>query len=181
MISIIRRLVWFWKADRIGPDILSTHFLLFFPKLGRWLCEKKMMHFGEGSEFRPYAFAILARNIWIGDRVVIRPGTILNAGPGPEATIRIEDDAAIGPNVYMFCVPHKFDRTDVPIGLQGDGPGSPIVVRRGAWIGAGACILEGVEIGENAVVGAGAVVTRSVPAYSVAVGVPAKVIKQFKK
>lgn len=54
---------------------------------------------------------------------------------------------------------------------------APIVLRRGAYVGAGAMILQGVEIGESAVVGAGAVVVDSIPAHTVAVGVPAKVVR----
>ena len=53
----------------------------------------------------------------------------------------------------------------------------PVIIRRGAYVGVGATILEGVEIGEGSVVGAGALVTKSVPASSVVVGVPARVIK----
>lgn len=56
---------------------------------------------------------------------------------------------------------------------------APVIIRAGAYIGAGAMILQGVEIGERAVVGAGAVVTESIPAESVAVGVPARVIKRL--
>jgi acetyltransferase-like isoleucine patch superfamily enzyme len=54
-----------------------------------------------------------------------------------------------------------------------------VVVRRGAWIGANAVLLPGVEVGRNAVVGAGAVVTRDVPAHSVAAGNPARVIRRI--
>ena len=54
---------------------------------------------------------------------------------------------------------------------------APVVIRRGAYIGAGAIILQGVEIGECATVAAGTVVTRNVPAHSVVAGVPARVIR----
>jgi acetyltransferase-like isoleucine patch superfamily enzyme len=54
---------------------------------------------------------------------------------------------------------------------------APVTICRGAYIGANVTILQGVEIGESSIVGAGAVVTRSVPAFSVAVGVPARVVK----
>jgi acetyltransferase-like isoleucine patch superfamily enzyme len=54
---------------------------------------------------------------------------------------------------------------------------APVLIRRGAYVGANVTILQGVEIGESSVVGAGAVVTRSVPACSVVVGVPARVVK----
>lgn len=57
---------------------------------------------------------------------------------------------------------------------------APIRVERGAWIGAHATILAGVTIGENAVVAAGAVVTKDVPANSIAAGVPARVIKRIE-
>lgn len=56
---------------------------------------------------------------------------------------------------------------------------SPVTIRRGAYIGANVTILEGVEIGEASIVGAGAVVTRSVPAATVVAGVPARVIKNL--
>lgn len=55
---------------------------------------------------------------------------------------------------------------------------APVIIRAGAYIGAGAIILQGVEIGKDAIVGAGAVVTESIPADAVAVGVPARVIRQ---
>ena len=55
----------------------------------------------------------------------------------------------------------------------------PIHIKKGAWIGAGASILPGVTIGEYAIVGAGAIVTKDVGDYEVAVGVPAKVVKKL--
>lgn len=58
---------------------------------------------------------------------------------------------------------------------------SPIVIKDGAHIGIGSIIMPGVTIGEGAVIGAGSVVTRDIPPYCVAVGVPAKVIKYFEK
>jgi acetyltransferase-like isoleucine patch superfamily enzyme len=57
---------------------------------------------------------------------------------------------------------------------------APVVIKQGAYIGAGAMILQGVTVGECAVVGAGAVVTDDVPAYAVAMGVPARVVKSLR-
>ena len=56
---------------------------------------------------------------------------------------------------------------------------APIVLGRNVWVGSNATILQGVAIGDNAVVGAGAVVTHDIPANSVATGIPAKVVKRF--
>ncbi|GAB3775858.1 sugar O-acetyltransferase [Spirosoma horti] len=86
--------------------------------------------------------------------------------------ITIEDDVMIGPRVNLTSENHPLDPNDrTTVLLQ------PIVLKRNAWIGAGATILPGVTIGENSIVAAGAVVSRDVPPNSVVAGVPAKVVK----
>ena len=86
--------------------------------------------------------------------------------------ITIEDNVMIGPRVNITSENHPVDistrKTLIP---------AKVVVKRNAWIGAGATILPGVTIGENAVVAAGAVVTKDVPDNTIVGGVPAKVIK----
>ena len=64
---------------------------------------------------------------------------------------------------------------------QGHSPPRSVSVQTGAWIGAGAIILPGVSIGRNSVIGAGAIVTKDIPPFSVAVGNPARVIKTISK
>lgn len=86
--------------------------------------------------------------------------------------ITIEDEVMIGPKVNLITENHPLDPSDRKTVLR-----KPIVVKRNAWIGAAATILPGVTIGENAVVAAGAVVSRDVPANSIVAGVPAKVVK----
>ena len=66
--------------------------------------------------------------------------------------------------------------TDVPIMDQDFESRGPLVVGDGAWLGAGVTVLDGMRIGIGSVVGAGSVVTRDIPDYAVAVGVPARVI-----
>ena len=87
-------------------------------------------------------------------------------------SITVEDDVQIGPKVNLITENHPLDPDDRKTVLL-----KPIVVKRNAWIGAAATILPGVTIGENAVVAAGAVVSRDVPPNSIVAGVPAKVIK----
>ncbi|MGQ9880690.1 MAG: acyltransferase [Armatimonadota bacterium] len=72
---------------------------------------------------------------------------------------------------------HHFDRTDVPIALQG-GTKTYVRIGRGSWIGEGAIVMA--DVGEECVIGAGAVVTKPIPAWSIAVGVPAKVVRSRK-
>jgi acetyltransferase-like isoleucine patch superfamily enzyme len=175
----------FWRdADRIGPDMLSTHWRLYFKSTMQALCSKKFNQFGNGAEFRPGAYAEACSKILIGNNVVIRPGTFLFADPSAGGGgIIIEDDVLIGPGVHFYTNNHDFSDVTRPIIQQGYPPPSEndsIIVRYGAWIGARAIILPGVTIGRNAVVGAGSVVTRDVPEFSVVVGNPARVLKRIE-
>lgn len=176
---MLSRLWWFWKCDRLGPDIPLTHILLYFHRSSRWVCRKKFKRFGKGSEFRPFAFAHYPSRISIGNNVKIHPGTVLSANPMPGGSIVIEDDVGIGHNVHIYPANHKYDRTDVPVKYQGYYSRKDILVCKGSWIGANVTILAGVTIGEHSVVGAGAVVTKDVPQYTVVAGNPAVVIKRL--
>lgn len=89
--------------------------------------------------------------------------------------ITIEDDALIGPNVNLITENHF----EIPE-LRQNVYGRPIVIKRKAWIGAGAIILPGVTVGENAIVAAGAIVTKDVVANTIVGGNPAKVIREIK-
>jgi acetyltransferase-like isoleucine patch superfamily enzyme len=175
---LLKRLMWYWKSDRLGPDILSTHFLLYFEKTARWICKKKFKQFGDGSEFRPFAYANCTFNISIGKNVIIRPGTSLYADDTEDGRIIIEDDIGIGAGVQVYVNNHRHDRNDVPIKYQGYYPSKAVKIKRGSWIGAGAIILPGVTIGKYAVVGAGSIVTRSVDSYTKVAGNPARILKQ---
>ena len=175
---MIGRLLWYWKCDRLGPDILSTHVLLFFKRSATWICRRKFRSFGDGSEFRPYAFAHAPSNISIGRNVIIRPGTMLFADQPQEGAIVIEDDVGIGAGVHMYVDNHYYERTDVPIRDQGYFPSRPIRLCKGAWIGANSIILLGVTIGESAVVNPGSLVNTDVEPFTIVGGNPARLIKQ---
>lgn len=88
--------------------------------------------------------------------------------------ITIEDDVLIGPKVSLITESHPLNPSERKALLV-----KPVVIKRNAWIGAGATILSGVTIGENAVVAAGAVVSKDVPPNTIVAGVPAKVIKDI--
>lgn len=102
-------------------------------------------------------------DVEIGDRVTIKCGVYLWAGA------RIEDDVFIGPNV-------TFTNDRRPRSKRYPPRFETLVLRRGCSIGAAAVLLPGIEIGEYALVGAGAVVTRSVPAHALVVGNPAQIV-----
>lgn len=111
--------------------------------------------------------------ISIGARSLIGEACVLRGQGG----ISIGDDVYLAPLVQILAINHNYADPTRPISQQGIST-KGIVVEDGAWIGGGAIILDGVRIGRNAVIGAGAVVTKDVPAYSVAVGNPARVVRK---
>ena len=109
-------------------------------------------------------------HIKIGNNVYINSNSLLMARGG----ITIEDDVMLAANVQLLSNNHdEYDRQVLTC--------KPIHIKKGAWIGAGASILPGVTIGKYAIVGAGAIVTKDVGDYEVAVGVPAKIVKTLDK
>jgi len=94
-------------------------------------------------------------------------------------SIIIEDDVTIGPKVMLIVRTHSTSQIEIYGKTTSSIPGK-IIIKKGAWIGAGAIILPNITIGECAVVGAGAVVTRDVTPYTVVVGSPAKVVRKLK-
>ena len=174
----------FWKnADRLGQDIPTTYWKLYFKSSMNKLCNKKFAEFGEGAEFRPGAFAEACSKIHIGRNVVIRAGTYLFADPREGGgTISIEDDVLIGPGVHMYTNNHEDTNPNIPIINQGYPTAKlsdSIIIRKGSWIGANSIILPGVEVGENSVIGAGTIVTKSVPPKQVVVGNPNRILKNI--
>jgi acetyltransferase-like isoleucine patch superfamily enzyme len=176
--EVWERLIFWKKVDRIGPDILLTHWRLYFPSLMRKLCKDKFLFFSDSAEFRPGAYAIGCSKISIGSRVIIRPQTMIFSDPREEGKgVIIEDDAMIGSGVHIYTNNHNFDNQDIAIIDQGHYESREVLIEKGSWIGANAIILPGVKIGINAVVGAGSVVVNDVPAKSVVAGSPAKILK----
>lgn len=111
-------------------------------------------------------------NISIGDNVIINFNmTILD-----EALVSIGDNTFIGPNcsIYTACHPIKAKERNAMIEWA-----EPVSIGKNVWIGGSTTILPGVTIGDGAVIGAGSVVAKSIPADSVAVGNPCKVIKSI--
>lgn len=113
----------------------------------------------------------------VGD-VVMGKKVLIGAGSKITGPVTFGDNILLAQNVVMSGLNHNFEDITLPIVQQGVSV-KEIIVDDGVWIGAGALITAGVHIGKNAVVGAGSVVTKDVPAYSVVVGNPARIIKQY--
>lgn len=114
--------------------------------------------------------------IRIGRRTFLGEGTTMRGQGG----IVVGDNVLFGPRVLVLAVNHVFDDPGVPVmdqGITAEG----IQIEDDAWIGAGAIVLDGVTIGRGACVGAGAVVTTSIPPHTLAMGVPARVVRDLEK
>lgn len=111
---------------------------------------------------------------FVGNNVSINRNTVIRG------CFRIGNDVAIAPNCTIIGANHIFQRTDIPIRQQGVGTRGGVVIENDVWIGANSVILDGVTIGEGSVIGAGSVVTKSIPPYCIAVGNPCQVIKSRK-
>jgi acetyltransferase-like isoleucine patch superfamily enzyme len=183
---------WTWVSQlgAIGPD----------DRRGR-----RFGAFGEGSliAFPPGAI-YNERWIRIGSQTMIGPHVSLTAGmaPGQEMVsdpvvaigdrtligqgsyivghfcIEIGDDIQTGPYVYITDQNHTYTDPDLPIGRQWPVESS-VSIGSGSWLGTGVIVLPGARIGRNVAVGAGSVVVGELPDHCVAVGVPARVVKQY--
>lgn len=139
------------------------------------------LHIGEGSwvmggcrlhvfNFRqiPHAGIRIGRRVFLGEETLMR-------GSGG---IHIGDNVLVGPRVQVLAVNHVVADVSRPIMDQGI-TAVGIRIEDDAWIGAGAIVLDGVTIGRGSCIGAGAVVTTSIPPHSLAVGTPARVVRDL--
>ena len=115
--------------------------------------------------------AIFTRHTSIGDYSGIGANCLLM----PNVTIG--SNVLMGPYVSIITQNHRHDRTDIPMRMQGYEPVKGVTIRDDVWIGRSVIILPGVTIGQGTIIAAGAVVTKDLPEYSIAGGVPARVIR----
>ena len=125
---------------------------------------------GENSIIYNQLTVVCPKNVTIGKNVTVMNGVLMMSAGG----ITIEDNVMIAANVQLISNNHDpYDRYVITC--------KPILIKEGAWIGAGATILPGVTIGKYAIIGANSIVNKNIPDYGVAVGSPAKVIKYLEK
>jgi acetyltransferase-like isoleucine patch superfamily enzyme len=153
-----------------------------FPRAA--LFGERYIHIGEGSVIGPYSS--LSAGVGPGDvppydpAVVIGSHTVIGKGSDIVGQMQIEigDDVWTGPYVYVTDANHGYEDVEVPPGKQ-FAARQPVRIEDGAWLGTGVVVLPGATIGRHSVIGARAVVVGEIPAFSVAVGNPARVVRQY--
>jgi acetyltransferase-like isoleucine patch superfamily enzyme len=165
-----------------------------FRLLHIWLTTAKFRYFkrcvGKGTTVEPRTRIINSANVQVGNDCLLKEAIYIRAGT--DGSVIIKDRAALN----SLC--RLYGHGSIEIGEDTQlGPGTlvtttdhdyydhlrtrfrPVMIGKGVWIGANVTILPGVKIGDYAVIGAGAVVTKDIPSQSVAVGVPARVVKEI--
>lgn len=171
IISIISR--------RIGVSIyfnFAKHLPTSYSRFGKigqrlraWSASKFIAHCGQNV------------NIENGATITSLTAIGNNSGIGINARLHgevtIGDNVMMGPDCIIYTSNHAFDRTDIPMNQQGFSSAKKVIIGNDVWIGGRVIILPGVKIGNGAIIGAGAVVTKDVPPYSIVGGNPAKILK----
>ncbi|MBQ8630054.1 MAG: acyltransferase [Oscillospiraceae bacterium] len=120
------------------------------------------------------------KNAQISPKVQLGDNSDIGYGARLFGEVIIGSDVIMAPDVVIYTRNHKFDSLDIPIKYQGSTEERKVIIQDGCWIGHGVLILPGVTVGEGAVCGARAVITKDVPPFAVVGGNPARVIKYRK-
>ena len=140
--------------------------------IAAYLLAQVLGHVGEGVDIRPPLRVDYGHNISIGDGSWVNYGmTVLDVAP-----VAIGADVLIGPNCSLYTAIHPTEPGPRRAKWESS---APITLEDNVWLGGSVVVCPGVTIGENSIIGAGAVVTRDIPANCIAVGNPARVIKDL--
>jgi acetyltransferase-like isoleucine patch superfamily enzyme len=169
-----------WNRARIHYELARRRAFARWPLHGNVLelLLSGRLELGEGVLFEP--------NVWLTAspeaRIRIGEGTFLNLGVQVAAKELVEIGAhcMFANGCFVTDADHRFDDPDKPVPWQGFTSKGPTRVGDNVWCGANVVITSGVTVGERCVIGANSVVNRDLPAFSVAAGVPAKVIKTIE-
>lgn len=169
-----------WNRARIHWEFMRRDAFVRWPVHGNVL---EALHEGRleiGSQ------ALLEPGVWLtapgSARIRIGSGTFLNLGAmiASSGLVEIGDHCMLANGCFITDASHRFDDPSKPVPWQGFTSKGPTKVGDNVWCGAHVAITSGVTVGERSVIGANSVVTADIPAYSVAAGAPARVLRQVE-
>ncbi len=170
-----------WNRARIHWELMRREAFLRWPVHGNVLeaLREGRLEIGAGVLLEP--------GVWItapGDaRVRIGAGTFLNMGVmvAAQALVEIGEHCMLANGCFVSDASHRFEDPDKPITWQGFQSKGPTRIGDNCWLGAGVVVTSGVTIGQRCVIGANSVVTHDVEPFSIAAGVPARVISRVQR
>jgi maltose O-acetyltransferase len=148
---------------KLGQWIRAALCRAIFKDMGRNVRVHQNVNFGAGTGIRIGDNSALAPNCWISNDTTIGR------------------DVMMAPDVTILSATHGTESIDVPMRLQPVPPKRPVVIGDDVWLGTRIIILPGVYIGSHSIIGAGSVVTKDVPEYSIVAGNPARVIRDRRE
>lgn len=173
------------KLSKYVSLILYYGFATYLPKSNRpyafkltkpirYLICKNIFEFcGKNVNIERRAYFGDGKGIFIGNNSTIGVNCKI------QRNVKIGNDVMMGEDVIIITNTHKFDDCNIPMRIQGSKI-LPVTIEDDIWIGSRVFILPGVKIGKGSIIGAGAVVTKDVPEYSIIGGIPAKLIRSRK-
>ena len=165
-----RKKIWYIVYSLTGKWMpISRHFKLG-KKIRVWFARKVLLSAGEHINIE--RGACFAEDTSIGNNSALGINCHIQEGG-----VSIGDNVLMGPDVWIFTTNHNFSDITKPICMQGNEPPKAVVIEDDCWIGSRVTILPGVRVKKGCVVGAGTVLTKTYPEYSVIVGNPGKVVK----
>lgn len=144
----------------------------FSNRLRNWCCKQFFKEYG-GDD-------IIERGAYIPQGMSIGYHSGIGINAHIHGAITLGDNCMMGANVTIYTTNHTTARTDIPMWQQGFDTPRPVVIGNDVWIGGHVIILPGVHVGDGAILAAGAVVVKDVPAYAIVAGNPA-VVKKYRK
>jgi len=176
IIRVINKIREIFKKKRYQYYIWLDQICSFVPGETGWLIRrliyKRRITIGNNAAIDEHVCIKYPERMFVGTNSYIGRGSMIQAS----GFVDIGDDVIIGPYVKIWSSDHVFDRLDIPIHLQGH-TFAKVIIGNDVWIGTNAVILKGVSIGNGAIVAAGSLVNKNVPAYAVVAGNPARVLK----
>lgn len=131
-------------------------------------CGKKF-RFSPNSVFSDHRLIEIGDNVFFGERTIINTGIL----------VKIGNNVMFGPDVMIIAGDHNVSEIGIQMRyIKSGGKNLPVILENDVWVGARVLILKGVKIGEGTVIGAGSLVTKEMPPYSICFGSPCKFIKQ---
>jgi len=184
----------YWKILDAGKKLVNGFFKLLFSFRVRARGSVIKMPFrGDGRMLFKSGAVTIGKNVYIdrdswlsimdGAKFVVGDNTVINRYFVLACCnfIEIGNNVLVADRLFITDADHGYTDFNVPIKNQAMTTGMPVKIEDDCWIGINVCILKNVTIGKHSIIGAGSVVTKSVPPYSIVAGNPAKVIKEIEK
>jgi maltose O-acetyltransferase len=177
ILTKIRHNFWFLLYFLIARRLPCSYFRFggpLYKKFRVFLGRRLLGSCGENVNIEAGANFYWGNNVFLGNH------SDLGIDCEIHGETHIGDHTIMGPQVAIWTGNHGISRTDIPIMHQESTPERPVWIGNDVWIGSRVIILPGVRIGDHAVIGAGAVVTKDVPDWTIVGGNPAKIIRYRK-